>query len=288
MKPETFTFTSKADGQQVACYKWLPEGAPRAVVQIAHGMAEHGARYARFAKALCAAGYAVYANDHRGHGKTATSETLGDFGTAGWNGLVADVVQLTEQIRSDLPGKPVVLFGHSMGSFAAQQYVLENSGLIEGLILSGSSAVDQLAALAASGADVSFNAFNEPFAPARTDFDWLSRDPKEVDAYVEDPLCGFQVADESMMGLMMAGERLGSAEAIGGIRKDLPVFVFSGSLDPVHGGKALLDMVVQRYRDAGISNLDFKYYEDGRHEMLNETNRDAVTADVLAWLDKQI
>ena len=288
MKAETFTFTSKADGTAIACYRWHPEESVRGIVQIAHGMAEHGARYGRFAEALCGAKLAVYANDHRGHGRTASVSSLGDFGTVGWDGLVADVVQLTELIRADNPGKPVVLFGHSMGSFAAQQFVLDHSALLDGLILSGSSAVDQLAALAASGADVSFSAFNEPFAPARTDFDWLSRDPKEVDAYVKDPLCGFQVADASMLSLMMAGERLGNAAAIGGIRKDLPVLVFSGSMDPVHGGKALLDLLVQRYTQAGIADLEFKYYEDGRHEMLNETNREEVTADILAWLDKRL
>lgn len=287
MQSDGFTFTSKADGVPVACYHWTAESTPRAVVQISHGMAEHGVRYGRFANALCDAGYEVYANDHRGHGKTARSaDDLGKFGAAGWDGLVADVVQFTQHIKEKHADLPFILFGHSMGSFAAQQYVLDHSDLIDGLILSGSSAVDQLAALASSGADVSFNAFNEPFAPARTDFDWLSRDESEVDAYVADPLCGFQVADDSMMGLMMSGVQLGNADAIDQIRKDLPVLVFSGALDPVHGGQALLDLVVQRYRDAGLSNLTFKYYEDGRHEMLNEINRDDVTGDIVAWLDR--
>ncbi len=286
MKPDTFTFTSKADGTVVACYRWMPKGPPKAVVQIAHGMAEHGARYSRFAGALCDAGFGVFANDHRGHGKTgADTDSLGDFGTAGWGGLVADLVQYAQAIRQDQAQCPLILFGHSMGSFAAQQFVLDNSDLIDGLILSGSSAVDQLAALAASGADVSFDAFNAPFAPARTDFDWLSRDPEEVDAYVADPWCGFQVADESMMGLMMSGADAADPAKLGAIRKDLPILVFSGAMDPVHGGQEFLNLVVQRYQDAGIGDLALKYYEDGRHEMLNETNRDEVTADIIAWLD---
>ena len=289
MKSESFTFTSKADGLSIAGSVWRPEGPPKAAVQIAHGMAEHCSRYGRFAEALCQAGYAVYANDHRGHGALAAeNSTLGDFGDAGWDGLVADMVQLTNKIKEELPGKPVILFGHSMGSFASQQYILDHSDQIDALILSGSSALDKMAELAASGVDVSFDSFNAQFAPARTDFDWLSRDPAEVDAYVADALCGFEMKDTSLISMMMSGPRTGEVGAIANIRKDLPMFVFAGELDPVHGEQQLLNLVVQRYKEAGIQELEQKYYPDGRHEMLNETNRDEVTSDIIRWLDKHL
>ncbi len=289
MKSESFTFTSKADGLSIAGVSWRPDGDPKAVIQIAHGMAEHCSRYGRFAEALCAAGYAVYANDHRGHGALAAdTHTLGDFGDGGWDGLVADMVQLTDTIKEELPGKPVILFGHSMGSFAAQQYILDHSAKIDALILSGSSALDKMAELAASGVDVSFDSFNAQFAPARTDFDWLSRDPAEVDAYVADALCGFEVKDTSLISMMMSGARTGDTAAIGSIRKDLPMLIFAGALDPVHGDQQLLNLVVQRYNDAGIEDVEQKYYPEGRHEMLNETNRDEVTSDIIAWLETHL
>ena len=191
MRRDDFAFKSD-DGLEIAYYRWRAPRKPVGIVQIAHGMGEHSWRYDHVAAALNDAGYHVFANDHRGHGRSAPSrESLGDFGAGGWNALVADMVMLTRLARTREGRLPVVLLGHSMGSFAAQQYVLDNSDAIAGLVLSGSAAVDKLNIDPSREADLT--AFNAAFEPARTQHDWLSRDPAAVDAYEADPLCGFGV-----------------------------------------------------------------------------------------------
>src|SRR5215469_6151734 len=183
-----FRFTS-TDGLSIACARWDTASAKRGVVQIAHGMGEHIGRYRGLIEALVSAGFTVYGNDHRGHGKTAPSANkLGDFGEGGFDLLVEDMVRLSRIAKTEDPGVPFILFGHSMGSFAAQQYVLEHSREINGLILSGSGALDGIARLASS-APPGKNILNAPFEPARTPFDWLTRDTRVVDAFINDPLC---------------------------------------------------------------------------------------------------
>ncbi len=299
MEETTFTLDGTPEGgggPGVFVRRWSPSGrAPaqaRAAVQLAHGMGEHSARYARFAEALTGAGYVVYANDHRGHGHTAPDGTLGDFGPDGWNGLVSDLGALGAHIDAETGDLPRVLFGHSMGSFALQQFLLDHSSTIAGAVLSGTSAGDVIAAAGDTppepGAPSMFDLFNAAFAPNRTDADWLSRDDAEVDKYVADPLCGFEVTPESM-GLMAANAgRLADPAAIANIRSDLPILMISGSADPLAGGLTLVELVAQRYRDAGVSDVETHWYTDARHELLNETNRDEVTADVIAWLDRVV
>src|SRR5262249_22022474 len=176
-----FGFTS-ADGLRIACARWESRGPVRGVVQIAHGMGEHLGRYAGTVTALASAGLTVYGNDHRGHGHTAPSPAdLGDFGEGGFDLLVEDMARLSRIAREEFPGRPLILLGHSMGSFAAQQYVLEHSHEIDGLVLSGSGALDALAQ-AAGAAAPGENVLNARFEPARTPFDWLSRDRAVVDA----------------------------------------------------------------------------------------------------------
>ncbi|WP_019634081.1 alpha/beta fold hydrolase [Actinomadura atramentaria] len=279
-----FTFTS-TDGVEVHVHVWEPTGEPRGVVQIAHGMGEHAARYAHLAERLAAAGYAVYAGDHRGHGRTLTGEP-GHLGADGWNLLVADVVTLSEEARRRHPGVPLVLLGHSLGSFAAQQYVLEHADLLAGLVLSGTTAVDGLlermvAALAENPEGDVMALFNGPFQPGRTGFEWLSRDEAQVDAYVADPLCGFSVDDGAMGDLFGVAPRLAEPA---GIPVDLPVYVVVGSEDPLNGKLELSDLLVQRYRDAGLTDVTYRTYDGARHEVFNELNRDEVEADLIAWL----
>jgi alpha-beta hydrolase superfamily lysophospholipase len=171
-----FRFTSP-DGLRIACARWDGRRPVRGVVQIAHGMGEHIGRYARTIEALVSAGLTVYGSDHRGHGRTAPSPArLGDFGEGGFDLLVEDMFRLSRIAREEHPESPFFILGHSMGSFAAQQYVLDHSREIDGLILSGSGALDGLARLASS-APVGMNILNAPFEPARTPLDWLSRDP---------------------------------------------------------------------------------------------------------------
>jgi alpha-beta hydrolase superfamily lysophospholipase len=286
MRREDFSFTSE-DGIEIAYYRWRAEGKASGIVQIAHGMGEHAFRYAHVAEALNQAGFHVFANDHRGHGRTALNrESLGDFGAGEWNGLVADMVTLTRLARTREGRLPLVLLGHSMGSFAAQQYVLDNSASIAGLVLSGSAAVDKLPIDPSREADLT--AFNAAFEPARTQHDWLSRDPAAVDAYEADPLCGFGVNKRAMESMAANAGRLADPAALGQIRKDLPIYIFAGDKDPVNHHLEWLKPVAERYRAAGIKNVSEKYYPEGRHEMLNETNRDEVMRDLVSWLKKTI
>jgi len=292
----TFTYPS-ADGFEIAVRRWSAGGpdapAPIGVIQIAHGMGEHSARYRRLAQALTGAGWIVYADDHRGHGRSAvgvdgagSTDRLGDFGPDGWDGLVHDLVRLDGRIEHDEPGLPRVLLGHSMGSFAAQQLVLDHSREIDGLVLSGTTAVDLAASTMDPEAETDLTGLNAAFEPARTPFDWLSRDPDEVDAYVADPWCGFGIDRAATKSLVEAAPRLAEPDALAAIRSDLPVYVVAGSADPLNLSLALLDLLVQRYRDAGLTDITTAYYPDARHEVFNETNRDEITAGLLTWLSR--
>jgi alpha-beta hydrolase superfamily lysophospholipase len=277
------------DGTEIATYRWEPAGPPRAVVQLTHGMGEHLLRYQHLAETLTAAGFLVQGQDHRGHGATAGSpEAYGVLGTAGWTGLVDDIDVLVERAHDEHPDLPVVLLGHSMGSFAAQQYLLDHSDRIAGLVLSGTAAIDLLEPAMDLDAPMDLAAFNAPFAPARTDFDWLSRDAAQVDAYVADPACGFGLDVEGAKA-MFAGARPGADPArLAAIREDLPVHVTVGAADPVNGQLALVDALVERLRGAGLTDVTLTVWPEARHEVFNETNRDEVEADLLAWLDRAV
>jgi alpha-beta hydrolase superfamily lysophospholipase len=286
MRREDFAFNSE-DGLEIAYYRWRAPGKAAGIVQIAHGMGEHSLRYAHVAESFNQGGFHVYANDHRGHGRSVKGpQSLGDFGAGGWNALVGDMVTLTRLARTREGRLPVVLLGHSMGSFAAQQYVLDNSPLISGLVLSGSAAVDKLAIDPSQDADLT--AFNRAFEPARTQHDWLSRDPAAVDAYEADPLCGFGINKKAMETMAASAKRLVDPAALAQIRKDLPIHIFAGDKDPINHNLEWLKPVAERYRAAGIANVSEKYYPEGRHEMLNETNRDEVISDLVSWLQKAI
>ncbi|MCU1482286.1 MAG: alpha/beta hydrolase [Subtercola sp.] len=258
-------------------------------MQIAHGVAEHSLRYDRLAQALSAAGYIVYANDHRGHGGSVDGHVaLGSFGAAGWPALVNDLVVFSESIRSAHSQLPLFLVAHSMGSFAAQEVILDHSELYSGVVLSGSTALDLLAqALAAAGpGPVELTAFNAAFEN-RTGYEWLSRDEPEVDLYVADPLSGFELADDTVPQLFTAAVRLADPEALAGVRSGLPILVISGQDDPLSGNGALVDGLAQRYTAAGVSDVELKVYPGARHEIFNEINRDEITAYVIEWLNSR-
>jgi alpha-beta hydrolase superfamily lysophospholipase len=288
MEHTTSSLTSSADSLKIATYAWGTTAAkPHGVVQIAHGVAEPALRYDRLAQALSAAGYLVYANDHRGHGASVGGDVaLGSFGAAGWGALVGDAVAFGESIKADNPGLPFFLIGHSLGSFALQQIILDHSALYTGVVLSGSTALDVLAqALSAAGdGPVELTAFNAGFEN-RTGYEWLSRDPAEVDKYVADPLSGFDLADDTIPQLFEGAAHLADPAALAGIRKDLPILVVSGDADPVGGNGQLVSLLAQRYKDAGIADVTLKLYPEARHEIFNETNRDEITADVIEWLN---
>lgn len=279
-QPQTFEFKG-SDGAQIAAYRWRAT-SPRVAVQIAHGMGEHALRYGPPFAPFADEGIEVFANDHRGHGKTAAAGALGDFGAGGFGAVVDDMAQLSTIIRREYPQLPIILIGHSMGSFAAQIYLLKHSGLIDGAVLSGSAALDLLPPPSADGLE----AFNAPFEPARTKFDWLSRDAAEVDKYVADPLCGFSVTPDSMVSLFTAAAPLFEENALTHIRSTLPVYFIAGDKDPLNGDLTRLQPLVQRYRQAGIRDVRTDFYPGGRHEMFNETNREEVMTNLLRWIER--
>ena len=280
------TFTSPVDGLELASYTWGADLAdPRGVVQIAHGLAEHSGRYARVAHALNDAGYVVSAVDHRGHGSS-IAQVAGDFGAAGWDGLVDDLVAYGAALKERHPGLPLFLIAHSMGSFAAQSALLDHSEQYAGVVLSGSTAVDVLAAsLSEAPADgpAGLEAFNAGFEH-RTGYEWLSRDEAEVDAYVADPLCGFDTPPETMPALFAHVGRVSDPAALQGIRPDLPILIVSGDADPLAGGGPLVELLGSRYREAGVRDVTVRLHAQGRHEVFNETNRAEVIGEVVDWV----
>jgi len=296
----TFTFTDR-DGLEIFVYRWLPGREPRAVLQIAHGAVEHGARYGRFAEYLSERGFAVYAPDHRGHGKTAgTMERAGKAGDDGWNGIVSDFAELTSQIRDEYPSAPLFVLGHSMGSIVAQQYMQEYPQGLAGVILSGSwgtlGDTDQLVAavetaIATEGRDgpsmllaEMFGSFNEPFG-GPTGFEWLSRDQDEVQKYVDDPWSGsFAFSNGFVLDFFNAMNEIWKPEREERIPVSLPVLVASGDKDPAGGFSATTQVLVDRYRMVGLRDLTVKFYPDARHEILNETNRAEVQDDMYQWM----
>jgi alpha-beta hydrolase superfamily lysophospholipase len=285
MPSSTFSYTS-ADGTKIVAYRWDPAGAPRAAVQLTHGMGEHALRYEHVARALNEAGFVVYAQDQRGHGASADPEALGDLGKDSWPGLVEDIGLLSAHIRSEHPGLPLILLGHSMGSFAVQQYLYDHSADADGVVLTGTAAIDLLEGALDLDQPIDLSAFNAPFAPARTDYDWLSRDEAMVDAYVADPRCGFGI-DTAAGKAMFTGARRGADPGqVAAIRPGLPLYIAVGEADPVNGGLALLTPLAERYQAAGLTDVTVRTYPDARHEILNEANRAEIIAELITWIDR--
>jgi alpha-beta hydrolase superfamily lysophospholipase len=286
--PPAVSQVPSAHDVPVTVYQWDPAGAPRGIVQLTHGMGEHLLRYEPLATALTQAGFVVVGQDHRGHGATAHEERWGELGAGGWDELVRDIGRVGAQVRAELPGLPLVLLGHSMGSFAAQQYVLDHSGELAGLVLTGTALLDLLEPALDLDQPLDLSAFNAPFEPARTDYDWLSRDPAQVDAYVADPRCGFGLTDVDGRQMFASARQLADPARLRGLRADLPVYVAVGDQDPVNGQLALVHPLVQRLEEAGLTDVTLVVYSGARHEVFNETNRDEVVAELLAWLDRVV
>ena len=273
----------------LACYRWDPDGEPRAIAQLTHGMGEHALRYGRLAAALNRDGYVVYAQDHRGHGSSVRpGRELGDIGADGWTELVADIGRLGAIARGAHPGLPVALIAHSMGSFAAQQHILDHSDEVDALALTGTAAIDLLEPALNLDEPIDLSGFNAPFAPARTDFDWLSRDEDEVDKYVGDARCGFGLDTAAGKQMFVAAREVADPQRLAGVRRDLPVYVAVGEHDPVNGQLALVHSLVQRLEGAGLTDVTLKTYPEARHEVFNETNRGEVVHDLISWLNEKV
>lgn len=287
---------------------WLPAKAPRACVQIVHGMAEHGGRYARFATALNHAGYAVYAQDLPGHGRTARApDELGHFADRyGWRLALQSIRAVQVEMRERHPGLPIVYFGHSMGALLGQDYIVHHGRDLAACVLSattGDMGLRRLLGLSLMRAEIawagprhrsriaeelSFKAYNQRFKPNRTSADWLSRDPDEVDRYVGDPRCGFRASSGLWAELLSAGGRLRETARLARVPRTLPVLLLSGTEDPTTGDGKGTSALERAYFAAGLSDITLKLYAEARHELLNDLCREQVTADVVEWLDKRI
>jgi alpha-beta hydrolase superfamily lysophospholipase len=285
MPSSTFSYPS-SDGTQITAYRWDPAGAPRAVVQLTHGMGEHAQRYEYVARALNDAGFAVYAQDHRGHGASSDPEALGDMGPGSWPALVEDIGLLSARIRAEHPGLPLILLGHSMGSFAVQQYLLDHSADVDGVALTGTAAIDVLEPALDLDQPLDLAMFNAAFQPSRTDFDWLSRDETVVDAYIADPYCGFGIDPGSAKLMFLGARRVADPAQVAAMRPGLPLYVAVGEADPVNGGLALLTPLTDRYAAAGLTDVTVRTYPGARHEVLNETNRDEIIGELISWIDR--
>lgn len=306
MREETFAL-DVGGNVRLHTRRWSSEqgGSPRAVVQIAHGMAEHGGRYAHVAQALVDAGYVVYAADHRGHGQSAQSDAdLGYFADHdGWQRVIADMFVLNQRIASEHPTLRRFLIGHSMGSMLARDYLTLHGDSVQAVVLSGTSAptgaLAKVGALIAKGERFRIGArgrsklleamstgdYNRQFRPNRTAHDWLSRDEEQVDRYIADPRCGFDFTVQGWIDVLSGVQRIEDATLIAHIPHQLPVILMSGSRDPLGKNGRGIEAVAQLFRSAGMKHVDVKLYPDARHEIFNETNRAEVIGDLVTWLN---
>jgi alpha-beta hydrolase superfamily lysophospholipase len=295
-----------SDGSSANVHCWLPQGQAIATLQIIHGMAEHGGRYARLAQALSEVGYAVYAQDLPGHGRTARApDELGHFADRhGWIYALTQINQLRQHIEHEQPRLPLFLLGHSMGSFLLQDYLVEHGRGLAGAVFSASSSdlgplrVIGLSLLrleslwygarhrSALAEALSFKDFNRRFKPARTGFDWLSRDAAEVDKYVKDPRCGFRCSAGLWVDLLAAAGHHAEPQRLAAIPKTLPVLLINGSADAATQGAKGPRALERLYRKAKLQDVSLRIYDDARHELLNETCRDEVTQDLIRWLQE--
>ena len=288
----------------VACYLWQPEQQPRAVVQLSHGMQEYVQRYTPFARYLCGQGYAVGGNDHLGHGNTAASpDDLGFTGEGGGaDAMIEDVHEMTLRLRRAFPGLPLILLGHSMGSFIARNVAAMYPEDYDGVIFMGTAGADMPtgAGKMLAGwrmkhrgeryrsnllAKIAFGGYNRRYEKPVNSKSWISRDDAVVEAYIADPLCNFAFTARGWHDLFTLLGRVSRSDWAEKIPADLPVLLTSGEMDPVGGFGVGVKQVHERLAKAGVRDLTLTLYPDARHEILNELNRAQVYADITAWLD---
>ncbi|MDN3018876.1 lysophospholipase [Paenibacillus sp. BSR1-1] len=308
-QPSSFTFQTE-DGVEIFAKKWASENEnrPKVIVQIAHGMAEHIERYDAFAKELMTHDFIVYGNDHRGHGETAKINNRSRYfaDEQGFKKVVEDMHELTIIIEKEFPGIPIILFGHSMGSFLSRRYIQLYGNQLSGVILSGTGGdpgiMGKIGKWIASrekkrkGAqtpslllnNLTFGSYNKSFKPTRTEFDWLSREEREVDKYIEDPMCGGIFSAGFFYDLLEGIAIINKRENLRRIPANLPIFLISGARDPVGNNSKGVLKTYKAYKQVGIKEVSYKLYEDARHELLNEKNREEVQADIIRWITLHI
>jgi alpha-beta hydrolase superfamily lysophospholipase len=307
MKTNTFSHTA-SDGIDLFVRRWSPESPARAIVLVAHGVGDHSGRYDNLASALTETGYDVWIPDQRGHGKTAASS--GGYGwfaaTNGFFRVVDDLKEIRDRAGSELPGLPVFLLGHSMGSSIARAYISRFGSTLSGCALSGIVSLSPILqslgnlivtlgralqggrGIARFADKVTLGSYGKVFKPLRTPLDWLSRDPAVVDAYIADPECGFTCTWDFFRDMNTGTKYILDPETIARIPDELPVYIFAGDTDPVGAAIGGVEKLAASYRSAGLGKVETRLYPGGRHEMLNETNKDEVQRDLVAWLDRQL
>jgi alpha-beta hydrolase superfamily lysophospholipase len=269
----------------IAFFEW-PVANPKAIVQIAHGLGEHARRYVDMAATLNRAGFSVYADDHRGHGQTglnqiATNQTkkLGSLGAGGMEATFNQVAEFSKLIKSENPGKPLILIGHSWGSFIAQKIINKNSDLYDAVVLSGSALT--MPGYLATG---DFNKVWKKL-PGSTGYEWLSRDVEIQKKFVADPLT-FLAAAMQVFGIANSLKLFGKPSK--NVRSDLPILVQVGEADPI-GGEYSNKALVEAYRkNSGTKDIELFVYHDARHEIYNELNKDEIIADLIEWINSRI
>jgi len=304
-----FTFPSTDGEHQIWASLWLPDAeAPKAVVQIVHGISEYVNRYDHFARWLADRGYAVCGEDHLGHGRTGKQDSKFGFFARhdGWTLVTADVRSLRRQMGEQFPGIPYFLLGHSMGSFLTRTYLCRYPGEVSGAILSGTGqepalivgagkllanliglfkGYDSISPLVHS---LSLGAYNKQFAPNRTTADWISRDEAVVDAYLADPFCQIMPTVGLYRDMLGGLQYIAGARALSQMDPSTPVYIYSGDQDPVGANGAGVKKVYGFFERHGTRDLSLKLYAQGRHEMHNEHNKEEVFADVLDWLERHL
>ena len=305
---QDFYFQSSTGRTSIHALKCVPDSKPRAVVQIAHGIAEHIDRYRPFMEFLADNGFVVAGNDHLGHGKSIrVPEEQGFFAEKdGWWRVVDDMDKLHDIMSKEYPELPYVLFGHSMGSFLTRTYLIKHPDKYDGVILSGTghqspalvlggnAAASVMAKLNGAMGDgakldsLAFGTYLNKIENPRTKFDWLSRDTEQVDKYIADPLCGF-VGKIGLYRDMMQGIKfITDKKNIAQMNKEKPVYFMSGDGDPVGEYGKGVERAYKAFCDAGLHDVFMRLYPGGRHEMLNETNKEQVYQDILSWLNEKI
>ena len=293
--------------------EFVPDGEPVGVIQLLHGMGEHSARYIPLCEKLTEAGFAVSAPDHRGHGETGKAHAADGSGMLthyadedGWSKVVEDQILLLGRLRARHPGRPVVLLGHSMGSYIGRALAIRAGHQLDGLVLSGSMGNAPLffkvtRAIASFEAwrlgprspspliqRLSFDSFARSIPDRGTEFDWLSRDPAEVQAYIDDPLCGFACTTSLWRDMLGGLVQINTVAQVASMPPDLPIYIMSGEHDPVHEKLKGIRAMEKLFSQAGMQQVTSRVFPDGRHEMFNETNRDEVIEALLAWLAPRV
>jgi alpha-beta hydrolase superfamily lysophospholipase len=308
VKESSYIHTA-SDGKAIFVRKWLPNGKPKAVLLVVHGMAEHSGRYSRLAACMTASNWAVYAPDCRGHGRTAGTGELGYLADRnGFSRVRDDLREIALEAAAEVGGAPLFLFGHSMGSLLAESYIMSYGSDLSGCVLSGLlcpfpplllafgktiAALGSLFKGARSPAKllhrIGYNSSNKDFEPVRTPADWLSRDSSEVDAFIADPLCGFICSFGFYRDLLSGFSSVyKKSRSLSRIPKALPLFILSGAEDPLGGAVGFVPLFAERLKTAGVQDVETRLYPGARHEILNETNREEVQDDIRRWLESRL